>query len=323
MKNYIQVILLLLLPLAAVVLYSRFADTWNVKLEKVSFAGESLTGADSLPAGPVAEPLAAAAAFSVDTTRQRILFFGDSMVEGLGPRMGEYCAANGHDLTYVCWYSSTSLAWASDTLRHYLSEVRPTFVIATLGGNEQQTRDTEHRKECIQKMVDMIGDVPLIWIATPAWNTDASFNAIPRSVVGNDRFYDSDRLTLERSSDHKHPTFAAARTWMDSIATWMSSRSTAHPIRMDVPPEGTKSKYRGIYLRPKGDGAYVHDERHAGGAAAVRQTPAPGTAAAPAKPATAAPKPAPAPAPAPPAAAPNPTPTPAPAPPAQPAGEGA
>lgn len=323
MKNYIQVILLLLLPLMAVVLYSHFADTWNVRLEKIHLDEDRAVGGDTLALQPAGEALAEANTIRIDTARQRILFLGDSMVEGLGPRMGEYCAANGHDLTYVCWYSSTSLAWASDTLRHYLNALRPTFVIMTLGGNEQQTRDTERRKECVSKMVAAVGNVPMIWIATPAWNTDATFNAIPRSVVGERRFFDSDRLTLERAADHKHPTFAAARTWMDSIATWMSSGATAHPIRMDVPPKGTAAKYRGIYLRPKAGGEYVHEERIVGGTGSARQAAAPGTVSAPAKPAPAAAAPVP--------AAPRPAATPsqvAPAampatPPAVPAGEGA
>lgn len=266
MKNYIQVILLLLLPLMAVVLYSHFADTWNVRLEKVHLDYDGAMGGDTLALQPAEEALAEEDTVAVDTARQHILFLGDSMVEGLGPRMGEYCAANGHDLTYVCWYSSTSLAWASDTLRHYLSTERPTFVIMTLGGNEQQTRDIERRRECVSKMVEAVGELPLIWIATPAWNTDATFNAIPRSVVGERRFFDSDRLTLKRATDHKHPTFAAAREWMDSIAAWMASPATAHPIRMDVPPKGTAARYRGIYLRPKGEG-YVHEERTVGGEA--------------------------------------------------------
>lgn len=273
MKNYIQVILLLLLPLMAVMLYSHFADTWNVRLEKISLDADRATGGDTLALQSVDKGLAKTDTIPVDTARQRILLLGDSMVEGLGPRMGEYCAANGHELTYVCWYSSTSLAWASDTLRHYLSELRPTFVIMTLGGNEQQTRDTERRKKCVSKMVAAVGDVPLIWIATPAWNTDATFNAIPRSVVGERRFFDSDRLTLERAADHKHPTFAAARTWMDSVATWMRSSATAHPIRMDVPPKGTAAKYRGIYLRPKAGGKYVHEEHTVGGAGGGAQKP--------------------------------------------------
>ena len=44
----------------------------------------------------------------VDTLPQRILFVGDSMLEGLSPRLAAYAKHNGHELYSVIWYGSTT-----------------------------------------------------------------------------------------------------------------------------------------------------------------------------------------------------------------------
>ena len=41
----------------------------------------------------------------LDTTAKNILFIGDSMLEGLAPRLAKYCDKNGHTLVEVIWYS--------------------------------------------------------------------------------------------------------------------------------------------------------------------------------------------------------------------------
>ena len=48
----------------------------------------------------------------MDTTAKDILFIGDSMLEGLAPRLAAYCDKNGHSLVEVIWYSSSTLCWA-------------------------------------------------------------------------------------------------------------------------------------------------------------------------------------------------------------------
>ena len=47
-----------------------------------------------------------------------------------------------------------------------------------------------------------------------------------------------------------HPTFYAASCWMDSVAVWMASPATAHPIRMDKPTDGRKHTYKTYALQP-------------------------------------------------------------------------
>ena len=251
MKEHFKVILILLLPLLAVVGYSYSDDTVGLELTQIDHARiDTLIGlrADTVALADTVK----ADSVVLDTLPQRILFFGDSMVEGLAPRMAQYAAANGHELTYVCWYSSTTYCWDSDTLLHFIREANPTFIMVTIGGNEQPMRDLKPREECIKDILSMIGDIPYVWICTPEWKKDAPFNFLPERLCGPKRFFDSRRLTYERGKDHCHPTLSSSSRWMDSIAVWMQDPAqTAHPIMMTPPPaDAPKAECRRHILQP-------------------------------------------------------------------------
>ena len=186
-----------------------------------------------------------------DTSSHRILFFGDSMVEGLLRRMNCYAFANGHKMTNVVWYSSTTEIWAqTDTLRYFINNVQPTFAMISIGANEQFVKDAAGREAYIRQILKELGDIPLIWIGVPAWKEDTGINELTKRVVGESRYFDSRGLTLQRGRDRMHPTFYAASCWMDSVAVWMASPATAHPIRMDKPTDGRKHTYKTYALQP-------------------------------------------------------------------------
>lgn len=68
---------------------------------------------------------------------QTILFIGDSMVEGLSRRLGDYAGENGHKLYSVIWYSSSTERWGTThTLEHYIAKYKPTYILICLGSNE-------------------------------------------------------------------------------------------------------------------------------------------------------------------------------------------
>ncbi len=177
----------------------------------------------------------------MDTTRQVILFFGDSMLEGLARRMSSYAGENGHTLHYVCWYGSSTQAWAGGkTLDVFLQKYKPTFVMICLGSNELYVRDIHRREQYVDDILSRLGDTPYVWIGPPAWRKDTGIIDVIRKKVGEKRFYESTRLKYQRGKDHMHPTFNSAYRWMDSVAVWMSSAQTLHPIRMKVPAEKHK-----------------------------------------------------------------------------------
>ena len=278
MKAYLKVIGILLLPLAFVIWYANSAvqippPGWKlskakphlnalVKEESPNSQGptekekETSTTSMSSKTSKTSKPSAASQAKEAspclpDTSSHRILFFGDSMVEGLLRRMNCYAFANGHKMTNVVWYSSTTEIWAqTDTLRYFINNVQPTFAMISIGANEQFVKDAAGREAYIRQILKELGDIPFIWIGVPAWKEDTGINELTKRVVGESRYFDSRGLTLQRGRDRMHPTFYAASCWMDSVAVWMASPATAHPIRMDKPTDGRKHTYKTYALQP-------------------------------------------------------------------------
>lgn len=184
-----------------------------------------------------------------DTTSQRILLFGDSMVEGLSRRLKYYAAENGHELLNVIWYSSSTKIWAQrDTLAHFIRQFQPTYFMVCLGGNELFVRDLDKREEYIRTIIDKMGNSPFVWIGPPNWKEDTGINELFKNNAGERRFFPSKDLIFERASDGAHPTQAASNIWMDSVAVWVARRS-CHPIRMEVPTRDTITG-KTVVLRP-------------------------------------------------------------------------
>ena len=270
MKQYVKVLLLLLIPLLLVASYSMWGGDWW--LEKADFSElKSVIDSWARPGGEAVE-VGADSTFAVvevvtdsvdsvctaevepapmDTTNQKILFFGDSMLEGLSRRLCDYAMENGHELTSVIWYSSTSQTWAEcDTLEYFIKKTSPSFMVVCLCSNELFVRDLAERDKFIGRIVSKMGDVPFVWISPPNWKEDTGINDLIIKHVGEDRYFDSRHLELRRGRDRVHPTFDAAADWMDSVAVWMSGDSTRHPVRMDVPQQPRPRKFKQILLLP-------------------------------------------------------------------------
>lgn len=262
MKSYAKLIAILLLPLAFVLYYAYSPvqlppPGW--KLSKLSVSPPSPKEEGQAPtASPPAEETCEESLLpraedegGIDTSSQSILFFGDSMVEGLLRRMNGYAFANGHQVTNVVWYGSTTELWAkTDTLRYFMEKAKPTFVMISIGSNEQFVKDFSDTEANIRHILRQLGTTPFVWIGVPAWRADTGINDLTQRIAGRGRYFDSRGLTLQRGSDHRHPTFAAASLWMDSVATWMASPGTAHPIRMEKPADKRRHSFPIYVLQP-------------------------------------------------------------------------
>lgn len=184
--------------------------------------------ADSVPPSPFPVP--------VDTASKTILFFGDSMLEGLSPRLAAYCEKNGHKLYTVIWYSSTTQVWGDcDTLSVFIRRYKPDYIIACLGANELFVRDIKQKRvKPFEHLMGEIGDRPLLWIGPPNWKEDTGINEFIEERLMPGQFFLSDGMSFDRKSDGAHPTARSAREWMDSVVRWMPGHC-AHPIRMERP----------------------------------------------------------------------------------------
>ena len=173
---------------------------------------------------------------AIDTASQRILFIGDSMLEGLAPRMGAYARENGHSLHNVLWYSSSTKTWGEcDTLSFYIRKYKPTYVYICLGANELFVRNIkERRKKYVSHILAQIGERPDVWIGPPNWKPDTGINEMVGNMTKPGAFFLSQDMTFDRAADGAHPTRRSAALWLDSVASW-TMRHARYPILMNKP----------------------------------------------------------------------------------------
>ncbi len=184
----------------------------------------------------------------VDTAAQTILFIGDSMLEGLGPRMAAYADHNGHTLYEVMWYSSTSDTWgSSDKLESYIRRLKPTFIFICLGANELFVPNiATKRAGKVKAILRQVGDIPYVWIGPPNWKPDTGINRLISESTPQGTFFLSDGMKFDRTKDGAHPTRTSAAAWLDSVARWMPDHAL-HPIRMERPDQAS-GKAKRIYI---------------------------------------------------------------------------
>ena len=261
MSSRVKTFLILFIVTAAAIGYALTPQTvgeGQLSLKKVSWP---LCSPSTLHPSPSTfrstQPLCSAKnppSSTKDTTSQRILFIGDSMLEGLMKRFADYAAENGHELNVVLWYSSSTERWGTTAvLDRYMKKYSPTFVVICLGSNELFVRDLAAREKYVARMVQKIDSVPFVWISPPNWSKDTGINDLIVRQIGARRFFDSRGLTLERGSDHMHPTLRAAAQWMDSVAVWIGSTQTAHPILMNRPQKKGRAAHVTL-LQPEYEG---------------------------------------------------------------------
>lgn len=254
MDNRQKTLIIFAVALVAILAYALMPDYvsyGDAKLKKVSLASiekkqpDSTVAAKATQAGKAKKAgQAKKATATVDTSRLRILLFGDSMCEGLTRRLDDYAGENGDSLSTFVWYSSSTELYAkTNVIETLIKRKRPQFIIIALGSNELFVRDLEQRDQNIKAIIGKLGDTPYVWIGPPNWKKDTGIDSLILANVGKERYFDSSHLKLVRGKDHVHPTFTAAGQWMDLIAQWLSDpNKTAYPIRMKKPTKGYHSK---------------------------------------------------------------------------------
>ena len=244
--------MLLAVALAAFVgmsLMSPMEFDWG-SVQQVTFVDELLAGCDSVWSSEQVDTVSVDTVeveehkqAELDTVPKNILFIGDSMLEGLSPRLAAYAKLNGHKLHTVIWYSSTSEVWGScDTLRHFIRRFKPDYIFVCLGANELFVRDiAKKRAKYVDHILEQIGDIPYVWIGPPNWKPDTGINDLVSSKVADGSYFMSNGMTFDRAKDGAHPTRRSAGLWMDSVARWMG-QECAHPILMEMPEVGTTER---------------------------------------------------------------------------------
>ena len=184
---------------------------------------------------------------------QTFLFIGDSMLEGLYPRLAAYAKENGHKVYAVIWYSSTSEIWGeTEKLKEYIEQFKPTYIFICLGANELFVKDIkEKRDKFVKNMISQIGDLPYLWIGPPNWKPDTGINELIDANTPDGYFFLSDGMKFDRMKDGAHPTRKSAAQWMDSVLRWMPEKCANPVVNMKIPTEETARAERVVVLQPK------------------------------------------------------------------------
>ena len=184
----------------------------------------------------------------LDTVPQRILLMGDSMLEGLSPRLAAYAQQNNHKLFTVIWYSSSSRVWAkSQNIEKYIEKFKPTYIFICLGANELFIKNVaELREGYVKTVIEKLGDIPYVWIGPPNKQKDTGINDLLKKTVPADKFFLTKGMKFSYFEDQIHPTRASAIEWMDSVVRWMPAHCKRQ-IKLD-PPTVTKAKPEALLI---------------------------------------------------------------------------
>ena len=254
MKHSVSAFAVLAAALLCIVAFARYCPPQHPEkgLRRIDL-GVWAPRTDTLVLPPVPPPAPIPEPAGPDTSAHRILFIGDSMVEGLRYRLSQYATANGHSMECVIWYSSSSKYWAQgDTLSHFIRRFDPSYIFVCMGANELFVRNLEEREAAVGKIIREMGDLPFIWIGPPNWKPDTGINDILLRLCGRKRYYPSLRLSYERASDGAHPVMRSYNMWADSVSTWLRD-SSAHPIRWEIPAQDTPKTHGVTLLMPPED----------------------------------------------------------------------
>jgi hypothetical protein len=187
-----------------------------------------------------------------DSGSQRILLIGDSMLEGFGLRMNDYCTHNNHEMMRIIWYSSTTQWFAScDTITHFINKFNPTYIILVIGSGDISAKNVlSERLPYVEKILSQIKGHPYIWVGPPNWKEDTGINELLEKTNPEGTFFLSKNLKFDRTSDGVHPTHPSAAKWVDSVATFIVHKSI-YPIQLDFPEKKTNKRMNSFLLSPK------------------------------------------------------------------------
>ena len=205
-------------------------------------------------------PLAATSQPAEDDPKpiKKVLFLGDSMTGWMAERFNAYADKNDFEVATIVWDGSTISKWAnSRNLKKIVEEQNPDAIIVSLGMNELFERNPEKQiKPSIEKLKEVIGDTPFLWIGPPSWpghSEGEKLNSWLANELGERTFFRSFDLSIPRQSkSNPHPNRDGIEEWIDRVAEWIPENSNLHFDSLDAPASGKFSRSKTfIYKRMK------------------------------------------------------------------------
>lgn len=160
----------------------------------------------------------------------RVLFFGDSLAQGLSPHIRELATEAGIPYVGAGVQGSRIDQWiASDWLDTTIDEFQPTLVLICLGTNDAYSNLTPD--EVLGAMRMLLGSIPLeadvVWIGVPGLPRTYSGRTPNASTLQRIEeeapfYFPSHELDIPRSPDTLHPNAQGYAGWAGAIWDWIS-----------------------------------------------------------------------------------------------------
>ncbi len=153
---------------------------------------------------------------------KRILLVGDSLASGLRHHISPRAAQHKVELDVRAKGGASVL---DDFGLEEGLALRPDVTIIVLGANDfKRTWDAQRVRDRIPAVVAQVrqnGSLPL-WVSPPTmpFSDDLGIRELWEHAVGADRTYHSEALSIDRLSDHIHPTSAGNEAWAAEIWPW-------------------------------------------------------------------------------------------------------
>jgi len=257
MKKLWQFIFIVIITFSVFTVYSFSSKTIKIGDLELKKTGISLFVLGDTATQYIMGPIAVKEVVpKMDSSAQRILLIGDSMLEQLRWAVRDYCEFNGHELNTVMWYSSQSMWFGQyDTLKYYINKFQPTYVMLVLGANELFVGDIKTKRvDYVKKIVTDMDTIPFIWVGPPNWKDDTGINDLILRYAKPGRYFPSYRISLDnpkfaRYSDGAHPLPSTCQYWMDEISKWIMEDSD-YPIILEKPLQKGSMSSNTVILQP-------------------------------------------------------------------------
>jgi hypothetical protein len=173
--------------------------------------------------------------FQMDTTPQRILMVGESMIEGLYLAFRKMAVPYHHTVKAKIWYGSRIIDWGkTDTLTQLIRQFKPTFIVVSIASNELFIKKLADRQKSLDSITSQLKGYRYIWIGPPIPKRDYGIDSMIKNSVLEGCYYTSKYHKFKRRRDGVHPKREESYRWADSIAVWVETKSR-YPIKLIAP----------------------------------------------------------------------------------------
>jgi hypothetical protein len=191
-----------------------------------STAAAATTPADPSTSAPASPPAATAPTTLPALPKGTfVLQLGDSFAAALGIELGKRLKAAG--LRTALEYKTASYIpnWSfGGDIPQLIGKYHPDLVLVTLGANEIEIPNPEHRAGAIKHLVSELGGRPCVWVLPPLWKQDTGLIQVIKDNVAPCRYLDSNALVhdLPRGPDKIHPNSEGREIWAETVFEWLA-----------------------------------------------------------------------------------------------------